>query len=437
MTDDDPISLLIPRSALVYGGDALIRLFGGAYEFAWAGLGSYVTGEPASIERIQRASAHYLQRPDREDDLLDPTRVDITGFSTQASFNKVTGRHWLFGVSTKYDTPLFDTNEIAQLNGADGFMPNFNVSYRETQPSRYFRSYSIRLNSNNDFNLALDRQTGGVGSNVNVTWRNFWTSSFSVTRNFQTRDASLTRGGPIMAGAASWRVNGNVGNSSASSSRVSAGFGYGSDELGGWSRSVNLNLSFRPTPRWQISANPSYSKSRDSQQYVQTLTNGRPETFGSRYIFSYIDRTTISTQVRMSFTVRPDLNLDVYAEPFAASGRYYDYGELREPGSVNRIKYGEEGTTLVRQEDGSSTVTMGTTTFKLSNRDFNVRSFNSNAVLRWEWLPGSTMYLVWQQNRSARETIDTPVGIQDAFRAITTPGTNVLLFKTSWWLPVK
>ena len=240
-----------------------------------------------------------------------------------------------------------------------------------------------------------------------------------------------------MGGPRAWRANMNVGNPSTASTRISGGLSMNSDELGGWSRNVNLNLSFRPTPRWQISAQPSYQRSRDSQQYVTTLSGGREETYGNRYIFAFIDRTTISTQIRASFTVRPDLNLDVYLEPFAASGRYFDYGELLEPGSIDRIKYGDDGTSLVREADGTSVVTAHGSTFELANRDFNVRSFNSNAVLRWEWRPGSTMYLVWQQSRSARETIDRQVGFDDPFRAITTPGTNILLFKTSWWLPVQ
>ena len=84
------------------------------------------------------------------------------------------------------------------------------------------------------------------------------------------------------------------------------------------------------------------------------------------------------------------MNLDVYAEPFAASGHYYDYGELLAPRSRERLKYGTSGTTLVVNEDGSQTVTADGSTFTLPNRDFNSLSFRSNVVLRWEWRPGST-----------------------------------------------
>jgi hypothetical protein len=130
------------------------------------------------------------------------------------------------------------------------------------------------------------------------------------------------------------------------------------------------------------------------------------------------------------------LNVDVYAEPFAASGRYYDYGELLEPASLERLTYGTSGTRLELQNNGDRTVSAGNSSFALRNRDFNVRSFQSNVVLRWEWRPGSTMYVVWQQSRDAEDPFGSRVDIADVFRSVRAPGTNIFLIKTSFWLPV-
>ncbi|HEX8028044.1 MAG TPA: hypothetical protein VF491_06265, partial [Vicinamibacterales bacterium] len=91
----------------------------------------------------------------------------------------------------------------------------------------------------------------------------------------------------------------------------------------------------------------------------------------------------------------------------------------------------------VLNPDGSQTVTAGSSTFTLRNRDFNTLSFRSNVVLRWEWRTGSTLYVVWQQDKSDSEVIGTRVGIDDAFRSVTAPGANVFLIKTSFWIPVK
>jgi hypothetical protein len=154
-------------------------------------------------------------------------------------------------------------------------------------------------------------------------------------------------------------------------------------------------------------------------------------------VFAFIDRSTMSMEYRLGLTLKPDVNLDIYAEPFAASGHYYDYGELLEPASRERLEYGTDGTILTVNPDGSQVVNVGGTSFNLRNRDFNTLSFRSNVVLRWEWRTGSTLYVVWQQDRAGSEVLGTRVGVSDAFRSLTAPGANIFLIKTSFWIPVK
>src|SRR5262249_44541597 len=155
--------------------------------------------------------------------------------------------------------------------------------------------------------------------------------------------------------------------------------------------------------RWSVSLEPFFQHSVEPRQYLTTLAGGSSATYGQRYIFSFIDRGTLSARVRASYLFKPDLSLEGYAEPFAASGRYHGVGELPAPRSRTLRTYGTGGTTLVRGSDGSLQVTDGAGQFTLANPDFNVVSFRSNLVLRWEWRPGSTLFLVWQQNRAASE----------------------------------
>jgi hypothetical protein len=260
----------------------------------------------------------------------------------------------------------------------------------------------------------------------------------TVTHGVRASDALLTRGGPLMERPGSWTTEVTLANNIAAQTRWSATVTGSSDDLGGAVRKGIGTFSFRPGPRWQLSIAPTYDRTTDSQQYVTTLAGGRPETYGSRYIFSYIERSTVSTQFRLNFTFKPDINLDVYAEPFSASGRYYDYGELLAAGSGERLTYGVVPNTTLRLEpDGSRLVTEGTTTFALANRDFNVRSFRSNVVLRWEWRPGSTLYVVWQQDRRVSEVLPDRVGVGDMFRSLGAPGSNYIVIKTSFWLPIR
>jgi hypothetical protein len=151
-------------------------------------------------------------------------------------------------------------------------------------------------------------------------------------------------------------------------------------------------------------------------------------------VFGLPDRTTLSTQFRVSYTFKPDVTLDVYAEPFAASGAYNGFGELSATRSRELRMYGTDGTTLERQADGSYRITDGSASFTLSNRDFNVRSFRSNVVLRWEWRPGSIFYGVWQQNRSSSVPTGEHVGLGDLFGSLSAEGDNIIAVKTTFWL---
>lgn len=197
------------------------------------------------------------------------------------------------------------------------------------------------------------------------------------------------------------------------------------------------NLTIRPGPRWQLSIEPNLRREVNTQQYITSRDGGRIETDGRRYVFGTIDRSTYSMQVRLGYTLKPDVNIDVYAEPFAASGRYWNLGELARPRTRRLLMYGTGGTPAVRQPDGSLRVGAGADQFTLANNDFNVRSFRSNVVLRWEYRPGSTLYEVWQQDRRLSEMVADRISLADPFRSLTLPGSNYFIVKTTFWVPIR
>jgi hypothetical protein len=434
--DGSPLADLYTRNALGVAGNTLLRFKGGQYEFRASGGGSFLNGSEKAVERWQRSSSHYAQRPDRDYSPLDPTLTSMAGWSLQMNFDKTGGRHWLWGANTKIDSENFEVNDFAQLNGADGWMTNANIRWRETQPGRMFRAYYVQLDGQTDTTLRGLMQSGRVRSVVNVTWLNYWTTQLNLSRDLATTSVSLTRGGPLMARGPGWTTNVNVGNRVSSRTRLSGALQWRTNDDGASMKAASATLSMRPGPRWSVSMSPAYDRTTEPQQYVTTLPGGRPVTFDNRYVFAFIDRSTMSMEYRLGLTLKPDVNLDVYAEPFAASGRYYDYGELLAPASRERLKYGTNGSVLTVNPDGGQVVNVGGSTFTLRNRDFNTLSFRSNVVLRWEWRTGSTIYMVWQQDRSDTETLGTRVGVGDAFRSLTAPGANIFLIKTSFWIPV-
>ncbi len=433
----DPLAALLTRNAYTVAADSVLRFKGGEYEWSsYAGM-SRVEGDAAAIARIQRSSVHYLQRPDRDNPLYDPARTSLGGYKWGSRLERTAGRHWLWEVQSNWESPMFDTNDMGRIGSADGIGLNGELRYRETRPGALFRNYSVGMEVQNEWNGDGNRQRGRVGAAIDLTFLNFWGLEVSTGPFFRNLDQFLTRGGPLMRTPKGWSSSVELNNRPTARTGWRGEVSLNTDESGGRSLNVESGISFRPGSQWQLSINPEYLRQTDSQQYVGTLSGGRPATYGQRYIFSYIDRSTWSTQFRLAYTIKPDMNIDLYAEPFAASGRYYDFGELSAPRARIRRLYGTDGTAIAVQPDGSRRVTDGASSFTLRNSDFNVRSFRSNIVLRWEWRPGSTLYLVWQQDRRASETLGARAGIGDMFRSLTAPGSNFFIVKMSFWMPVR
>ncbi len=431
---DDPLVTLLVRDALSAGGDAVLRFREGEYELKGTAVGSIVAGEPAAVEIVQRSSAHYAQRPDRHYARFDPARTSMAGYSASLYLSRLSGTHWLWSTGTKVDSPGFETNDIGNLRGADSFEPASELQFRETRPGRVLRAYAVGIGHSGEWNWRGDRERSVVRPFANLTWWNFWTTAIAVSRVQPGQSWTLTRGGPVMDTPGGWTTELGVANSARARTRWSGAATIGSDEDGGLTRKVTAMLSVRPSPAVGLSVTPLYERLIQTQQYVTSMAGGARATFGRRYVFGRIDRTTLSAQLRLTMTWTPDVNLDLYAEPFAASGSFSDLGELAAPGTRRRVAYGTRGTTLTRLPGGGSLVTDGPASFTLPNGDFNLRSFRGNVVLRWEWRPGSTVYVVWQQDRLARDPVGTVVGARDVFRAMTAPGSQVLLVKTSFWL---
>jgi len=440
---DDPLAAVLSRNAVTAGADTRIRFADQRYEATLTVGLTHIDGEPDAITGFQRRNSHLFQRVDQPVILLDPTRRALDGGQVTGRISKLSGRHWIWNANVMIESPEFEPSDFGRLNVAGDYSARAQLTYRETVPGRFLRAYSFGPNVSHY--SYYDRTLGNrynLGVNSNLTFLNFWSTNFSVTRFFRGFDAQLTRGGPVMGVPLGWSAAWGLRNRAGSQTRWRGTANYQSNEIGDSTWRVGASLSVRPSSSLELSVEPDYRNEQGTRatfsgpinrQFLTTLPGGRPETFGNRYIFGFPDRTTLSMQMRMSYTFKPDLTLDVYAEPFAASGRYLGFGETLVPGARELRVYGEDGTTIERLADDSYVVTDGDDTFTLSNRDFNVRSFRSNVVLRWEWRPGSTLFVVWQQNRESRISQGQHVGFGDLFESLTAAGDNIFAIKTTIW----
>jgi hypothetical protein len=433
LTPGEPLASLLTESAVSLSGDAIVRFRGGEYEWRGSIGGTHVSGSAAAIDRLQRSSAHYFQRPDALYFGYDPTRTSLTGTKSGSTIQRLTGRHWNWGLDTQIETAGFESNDLGRLSSADGLQTSGWLSYRETTPGAWYRRYDLQLTHERRFTYDWIRRQGSFRADASIDWPNFWETALSVTRNMRAQDERLTRGGPLMGTPRGWHVALAVDSNRARRLQTDYAVEYGTNEDGGSNFIASSEWEFLAGSQWGLSAFPRYQREVDVRQYVSTLSGGSPSTFGSRYVFGRVDRSTYSTQLRANYTFKPDMTLDFYAEPFAASGRFDNVGELSAARSRMLRLYGTGGTTLTPLADGSLRVTDGEADFVLPNRDFNVLSFRSNLVLRWEWRPGSTLYLVWQQDRAADAFGSSRATIADMFSATRARGDNYFVVKTSFW----
>jgi hypothetical protein len=443
VSDGEPLAAILNRSAYSGGVDVEHRFAGNNYAMTGLLGFSHIAGDTLAIARAQRSSARYFQRPDAKAYDYDPSRHSLSGTNGSLGIDKIAGKHWLGGVYANWESPGFEINDAGALGTADDISGAVHVTYRETTPRRYVRRYSLTLSRENGWNYDGDRQFGSVVLNSTTTFSNFWQLQTTNWHDFRSQNSRLTRGGPSMGTEWFNVAIVSLTNSSSASTRWQGRVYYGKDGYGAPVNRISGLLSFRPTPQWQFSIAPNYLRAVNEQQYVMRRDSGAASTYGRRYIFGRIDQSTFFADVRLNYTLKPDLTLELYAQPFAAGGAFERFGELPAARSRKLRQYGTDGSTIQKTDTGylvtDTKIARGDGSpdaFVIGLRDFSVREMRSNMVLRWEYRPGSTLYLVWQQNRAGESERGDLVGLGDLFGGLSEAGTNFFAIKATFWVPV-
>ena len=413
--DGDFLATLMPRDAVAGGGDFEIRFHSGDYQLTGTAGGSHVAGDSLAIAALQQSSARYYQRPDAGYVRLDSSRRSLDGFNGFLQLDRLNGRHWLWTAVAGARSPGFDVNDAGAMSVADEKYLDGILTYREKKPNAYLQGWNVSLESFGQLDFGNVRNAAFVRSDATLTFRNFWFANLTAWQDLPSQSGTLTRGGPYM-GTGYYRVGiVEVGNSTAASTQWSGRVYYGRTTLGENTQRYSGSFGIRPGPQWQLTIAPNFLRSRDPRQYVGVDATGGPaETFGRSYRFATIDFHEFTLSGRLNYAFSPDLTLEMFAEPYAASGRFSGAGELIRPRSRQTRGIAED----------------------VSGLDFNERSLRTNAVLRWEWRPGSQFYAVWQRNGSRSLEQFRPVDPADAFGAFRGRYTNFFALKMSLWVPL-
>lgn len=434
-TGDPAIGALLPSTATVAGLDVEHPL-GDQWRLTAQATGSAVTGTPEAIADLQSAFPRIFQRPDADHLSLDPARQRLMGWAAETNLLKTDGEHWTGGLHLAATSPGFDANDLGFQPRADFANVDARVSYTQAEAQGPFQSWGVSVLGGAGWTFGGERVASVVVAQGQAQLHNFWSVGFGSDFVPRRDDDRLTRGGPLAVRDA----GGSFGLNVSSDSRKpivgrASGSVYG-NELGRFGARGSAGFEAQPSDAVSISLEPSLSVSGDPRQYVTAFDEpAATATFGRRYVFGQLDATTLALEARVDWTFTPEVSLQLYARPFATRGRYSAFKDFDRPRAFRLPEYGVDLGTVTENTDGSTTIDPGDggEPFTVS-RDFTVRSLQGNAVLRWEYRPGSTLFFVWQQQRDGFEPDGDLRFDRDARGLFTDPLRNVFLVKLSYWL---
>ncbi len=402
---------------------------------AWAAA-SRVAGSAGRIADVQQSSVHYYQRPDASYIEFDSTRTALSGFGGRMLLNKQKG-DWLLNAALGGFSPGFEANDVGFQIWADHINSHLMVGRRWTRPSRLFQSAQANLATFRNWTFGGDMTDAGYFGRTVLQFRNFYEWTTELQYNPGSLNPRRTRGGPL-----SFNPKGVYWRSElVSDVRKTWSFGlilqgtdYALDRQS--SILVEPSVEWRPTSRLTVKLAPSYENLKTTAQYVGTFDDAAAAaTFGRRYLFARLNQNTLSASVRVNWIFTPRLSLEMYAQPLLSSGAYDEYKELARP---RTYEFGLTGP-AVSAGDGVLAVTPatpGVAAIEFDDPNFSLASLRGNAILRWEYLPGSTLFLVWTQSRSDT-VLDGEFRVGDGLsRVFGGAADNVFLLKLSyWWRP--
>ena len=395
---------------------------------------SHVTGDNTAIIATQRLPYHYFQRPDATHLELDSTATSLTGFAGSVNLNRQVGRHWNYGGGFNTISPKYEISDLGFQRRADRVDLQANGSYVETHPGR-LRQYGTNWTALFEHNYAWDAISSRIFNNNFVQFLNYWRANLNLSAGLPgTIDDRLTRGGPRAARPSYLSVNANVSSDPRKLVVLSVGnFLQTSDGISNsdWFADVLI----KPKPSLEFELGPSVSWDKNSAQFLGRVADpAATRTYGARYIFASVDQTTVSLDTRVNYTFSPTLSLQVFAQPFLASGKFGPTKEFAEPGKFKFLTYGRDVGVISNGGIYPSGQVGSGVHFGVPQPDFNIGSLRGNAVMKWDWRPGSTMYLAWQQTRNDFQPIGDFAFGHDLDNLFGAKPDNIFLIKVSYWL---
>jgi hypothetical protein len=413
---DDDAARVLRREALAGGVDVRHRFANGQYSVRAAMSSSLVRGTAAAIDRTQRSAVHYYHRPDAGLP-YDPNRTSLSGTNLMARADKVAGT-LTYGAWYERLSPGFETNDIGFLSRADQQIAQGYVQLESREPRAFWRNASVQLFQYNEYTAGGMPTTDFSEVDVFTEFANRMTLSVSAWADnvFDAYCDRCARGGPAVRSNTDGSILVNLGADPRPTvvptfAAIYSVADYGKSTL--WRVRPYVTVRTRSNLSWELGTR--YQRNRNDTQWFANLGAIGSDT--THYLFAHLDQELLSFTSRLNYTATTALSLQLYAEPFMTTGRYIRLRELASPRAP-------------RYEDRYRPFPLST-----DDASFNVKELHASAVVRWEYRPGSTMFIVWTQGREQDDrnpgSFKPARDFRDLFGA---RPDNTFLVKASYWM---
>jgi hypothetical protein len=371
---------------------------------------SEVAGSPESIEHLQLEPQRYYQRPETPEVRFDPTRRSLHGWTGDVNINR-NRNTWNVNAAVWAVSPGFESGDLGFHFNGDVWGAHVTASWSQIRPDRFTRDRYIRVARFYTWNYGSAKLSDGAMSFAGMTLLNYWSLNGRVGLFRPSLDDRLTRGGPPALSPASGFAGLNLDSDYRKRFVLHLNGGRDWSDSGGGGSDGGISIEWKPSPRLSLSTGPSYSVSVNNSQYVTEVDDPQAATtYSKRYVFARLQQKQLSIDTRVNILFSPKASLQVFMQPLAVVGDYLDFKSLARPRTFDFDPYDLD-----------------------FDPDFNFKSLRLNAIFRWEWRLGSTLYIAWTQQR---QDLSDPGQFRfgrDLGHIFTGPADNVFMIKLSRW----
>jgi len=359
---------------------------------------SHIKGSTEAILNTQESLRHLFGRVDATHLEVDPSRTSLTGTGGNIQIGKAAKGHWRFESGATWRSPELELNDLGFQRQADDLRHYTWIGYRTLKPKGIYRSVGINYNHWSAWDYEGNHNLLQWNVNGWVNFKNNWFGNLGFNYRPISHSNTALRGGPRLRSSTFVNFWNNIGTDNRKKVRFSISHNGGKAVDNSFNfYNIRPSVSYQPMNSLQISLTPSYNINNDKLQFVDNIEVGNE----TKYINAKIEQRTLSMSLRINYTINPNLTIQYWGQPFVSRGRYSNFKSVIDAQANNFenrfVQYSNSQITLDNDNGIYTVIEDNNTAFSFDKPDFSFVEFRSNLVVRWEYIPGSEIFLVWSQ----------------------------------------